>query len=229
LLEQMLDDVRALGGISLQARARDDQPVILSFLDRRGFRETHRMVSLSLALAEVDPAPLEPLIERVTGRGIWITTLAEEQERRPDYLCALTDAHNAALPGWPDPDPDPVPALPSPWSYGRFAQSLDELRPIPEAFFIACRGEEYLGYSGLGVNEKAAGGLLSAGTAVRADARGQGVATALKIRTVQYACQHGYEEIRTTTANPAMRFVNEKIGFRAGTAEVRLVRRLADK
>ena len=70
--------------------------------------------------------------------------------------------------------------------------------------------------------------LLSAGTAVRAEARGQGIATALKARTLQYARRHGYREILTSTANPAMRRVNEKLGFHAGLAEVRVVRRLEE-
>ena len=109
-----------------------------------------------------------------------------------------------------------------------FVHSLDELCPIPEAFFIACRGEEYLGYSGLSPNEKEPGGLLSAGTAVRAEARGQGIATALKARTVQYAGHHGHRAIRTSTGNPAMQRVNENLGFQPGRAEVRLVRRLAE-
>jgi GNAT superfamily N-acetyltransferase len=227
LLEQMLREVRALGGISLQARARDDQPEILAFLERRDFRETHRMVSLSLALAGVDIGALEPWVALVTARGIAIATLAEEQMRRSDCLRALWEAHNAALPGWPDPDPDPVSAPPAPWSYERFLRSLEEPRPISELFFIACRGEEYLGYSSLSLRA-AEPGVLLAGTAVRAEERGHGIATALKARTVQYARRHGYRVIRTSTANPAMRRVNEKFGFRPGRAEVRLVRRLAE-
>src|SRR5437764_6270258 len=92
LLEQMLEEVRALGGVSLQARARTDQPDVLAFLERRGFRETHRMVSLTLSLDRVRPESLAPLVDRVTERGIKIATLAEEQARRPDCFRALCDA-----------------------------------------------------------------------------------------------------------------------------------------
>src|SRR5437868_2061201 len=45
LLGWTLEEVAALGGISLQARARDDEVDALAFWARRGFAETNRMVS----------------------------------------------------------------------------------------------------------------------------------------------------------------------------------------
>jgi len=224
IMEQLLVETRALGAVSVQARAGEDQGDVLAFLHRRGFHETHRMISLSLSLSTVDLGALESLA--ASAGGIQIATLADEQARRPDYLQALCAAHNASLEGWPDPDPDPLPAPSAPQPYEQFLGSLAALRPIPEAFFIACRGNEYLGYSGPSRNEDEPGGLLSAGTAVRAEHRGRGIATTLKVCTVRFAARQGYQEIRTSTANPAMLRVNEKLGFRRRSAEVRMVRRL---
>jgi ribosomal protein S18 acetylase RimI-like enzyme len=52
-------------------------------------------------------------------------------------------------------------------------------------------------------------------TAVHPDYRGRGIARALKLRTLEYARQHVYREIRTQMdeTNAPMLHVNQAIGF----------------
>ncbi len=52
-------------------------------------------------------------------------------------------------------------------------------------------------------------------TGVIAPFQGHKVATALKLRTVEYARQHGYRTIRTfnSSRNEAMLAINRKLGF----------------
>lgn len=226
LLDWALAEVVALGGISLQARARDDQAGILAFWQRRGFVETHRMVSLRLPLSGVDLAALASLEGRLAKPGIAVTTRAAEQARDPDCLRrphALDEASHEGRPD-PDPTPDPVPAPPVTRSYEEFERNLWRLGTLPEAFFLAMRDGEYLGYSGLAPCPQMPGAFVSAGTAVHPAHRGRGIATELKIRTLAAARAYGAVEIRTSSANPAMIAINEKLGFRREGAEIRLVR-----
>jgi GNAT superfamily N-acetyltransferase len=152
-----------------------------------------------------------------------IATLAKEKVRDPDCLLKLYEMHCAALPGWPDPDPGgPI----EPPSFARFQEEFETSNYIPDGFFVAVQSNMYLGYCGLGFT-KQRDQARAAGTAVRASLRGQGIATALKLRTVEYAQRHGYKTILANTASPSMFAVNKKVGFRclSGLAEVRLVRR----
>jgi GNAT superfamily N-acetyltransferase len=227
LFECLLEDLSAVDAETAQARAREARTESLGFLSRRGFVETHRMFKMRLDVGEADGTSLHPLVEQVLKRGIMITTLAKEQVRDPDCLCRLYEMHCSALPGWPDPDPG---GTIEPPTFARFLQEFKVSNYIPDGLFIAVQGNAYLGYSGLGFT-KQHDQARAAGTAVRANLRGQGIATALKLRTVEYAERHGYKTILTNTASPAMFAINEKVGFRclSGFAEVRLVRRLQEE
>jgi len=213
LLKQLVESAHRAGAVTLQARADDDADESLAFLKRCGFTETMRMHRLVLRVAEAELSPFADLEPQLAARGIVMTTLQDEQISDPALWEKLCDLYNAARSGWPDPDP------------GGLTQSLrvDELRDmfsrseiIPEAFFIAKQGEVYLGFTG---------GL---GTGVRPGSRNQGIATALKVRAIASARDRGCEMIQTSSGNPAMVRVNEKLGFRRVSTEVRLVKMLRD-
>jgi GNAT superfamily N-acetyltransferase len=92
-----------------------------------------------------------------------------------------------------------------------------------ESVFIATHNGEHVGLSILGrrVTEMDVrfGGPSSLSqhlTGVRRAYRRQGIALALKLRTIEYAREHGFERILTNSDNPAMRALNRKLGFRAG-------------
>jgi GNAT superfamily N-acetyltransferase len=226
LFERLMVELQALAGVSLQARAREDETGALAFLEHQAFVEVHRMVYVRLDVAEANPALFQPVVERVLASGITISTLAEEQARDPHCWIKLHALHDAARLGWADPDPDPDAGPAAPQPYQEFEQMLRGLNPIPEAFSIAHAQGRYLGYSGLAPNPEDPRCLYSANTAVRPEARGNGIATALKVRTVEYAKRHGYSAIQTSSANPAMIAINEKLGFQPLWSEVRLVKRL---
>ena len=85
---------------------------------------------------------------------------------------------------------------------------------IPEAYFIARVDGAYAGVSGL--HRPQVGDWLNQGmTGVRREFRGRGIATALKLRTVEYARDHGVREIRTWNEinNQRMLAINTRFGF----------------
>lgn len=64
------------------------------------------------------------------------------------------------------------------------------------------------------------------GTGVRPSVRRQGIATALKVGAIVAARDHGETTLETSSGNPAMLRVNERLGFRPVATEIRLVRSL---
>ncbi len=63
-------------------------------------------------------------------------------------------------------------------------------------------------------------------TATRREARGRGIALALKLRVVKYALEQGYSTIRTDndTRNAPMLAINDKLGFVRQTALISVVK-----
>lgn len=216
LLDRLTGDAHAAGAVTVQARADSDRAQSLAFLGHRGFSETMRMHRLVLDVASADLRPFAGIERRLAAAGIVLTTLAEERVRAGDACWArLCDLHNAARVGWPDPDPGPG-------SGPEELQTPEEIRRRyhlhrqgwPELCFLAVQGERYVGFVG------------PLGTAVRPALRGRGIATALKVREVAAAQQRGVLTLEGATGNPAMLKVNQRLGYRRTSTEVRLVRAL---
>lgn len=215
LLSALEQQAAGDGAITLQARADDGWMESLRFLDARGFVETMRMYRQVLW---VDEAALDPNVEpRLAGEGITISTLEREEARNPSCWTRFRDLLHAAREGWVDPDPRPVPDP---------AQAVEEFRQYyqraaayhsgrPDGCFLAIQGDRYVGFTGV------------IGTAVHPGFRGRGIATALKVRAISYARDNGVSTLSTSSGSPAMLHINERLGFRRTSTEIRLVKPLA--
>lgn len=97
---------------------------------------------------------------------------------------------------------------------------------LEDAFYVAVRGERYLGMSSLWSYEAY---LETEFTGVLPEYRGRGVAVLMKLLGVRYARQRGFSEVRTTNdvRNSAMRWLNQQFGFVAQPALLRLEKQLA--
>jgi GNAT superfamily N-acetyltransferase len=222
LLRVILAASQSTPAATLQSRAWDDQTDSLRFLRRRGFVETHRMVELHLNLSEADLTRLAELPHGLTAQGIEFTTLLQEG-RDEQFWTKLTDLQQAAVIGWPDPDPDGVMTIPTGDEVRRM---FDSWRTTSDTFFLAKADGVFIGYTALGPDHNAPEAIGTGPTAVRPEYRGRGVATALKTLALTHARHQGWRTAVTRSASPAMIRVNEKLGFRRGRAEVRLVRKL---
>lgn len=228
LLGFLVEQGRAVRAGSVQARPYAENVDALALLGTHGFRETMRMIGLRLdAVDGVSIAAFDHLDESLATQGIRLTTLADQLRADPRAWEKLADTNQAARFGWPDPDPLPHGREHEPETVEQFRARAKEFGMIVEACFIATRDDSYLGYSALTVNDAAGQQAGSGGTAVRPEARGLGIATALKARCVRWAQQHGIQRLATASGNPAMVHINEKFGFRRTYTEVRLVKRLA--
>jgi GNAT superfamily N-acetyltransferase len=214
LLSALEQEAVGDGAITLQARADDGWLESLRFLHARGFVETMRMHRQVLW---VDEAVLDSGVEeRLSGSGITITTLEREEARDPLCWSRFRDLMHAAQEGWVDPDPRPAPDP---------AQAVEEFRQYyqraaaywaarPDGCFLAVQGDRYVGFTGV------------LGTAVHPGYRGRGVATALKVRAIGYARAAGVSTLSTASGSPAMLHINERLGFRRTSTEIRLVKEL---
>jgi GNAT superfamily N-acetyltransferase len=98
---------------------------------------------------------------------------------------------------------------------------------LPDAFFLAKRGGEYVGMS-LFERDGPVGVLQNGFTGVLPLYRGRGIARALKLRAIAYAREQGFPELRTgnhSGKGPMLR-VNEILGFRKRMARARFEKEL---
>ncbi|MDI6773518.1 MAG: GNAT family N-acetyltransferase, partial [bacterium] len=108
------------------------------------------------------------------------------------------------------------PELPTPPTQEEFlAQEVRHPWALLDAFFLAKRGNLYVGESVLKRSDGDPGLLRQQLTAVLPAHRGQGIAMALKVATIAYAQERGYRVIRTfnSSRNEVMLAINARFGF----------------
>ena len=203
--------LRERNAIAAGAGAKESMTDGVSFLRNRGWVEVKRDWESRLPVAAFDPVPFASAPERVASQGIRVTTYAEALARDADAerkLYELVDAVRGDVPAT-----DPV----SP-------ETIEEWRPrwtgapgfLPEATFVAIDPEgRWLGVSSLERSLEDSTFLWQGLTGVRRDARGRGIAMALKLRTVDFAKAHGVDHIKTWNdqRNRPMLAINEAMGF----------------
>ncbi|MEP7188820.1 MAG: GNAT family N-acetyltransferase [Roseiflexaceae bacterium] len=212
LYAQLLADLHARIAQAALLELDDTLAELRPTLERRGFQ-----VLLHSWVFTLDPRTCDlaafAMPERQL-RGLHITTLADELAQGADWLPPLHQLYAAVagdvpIPGHPHPAPPPA------WLAD---QALGLTESLPDAFFIVCDGPRYVGMSYLHRDIEVPGRLLQRITAIHADYRGRGIALALKLKTIEYAQQHGFHEIRTAVEsnNPSMLSINAKLGFVQG-------------
>jgi mycothiol synthase len=212
ITEHLLEGLRARGAARVRSWAREDYRHSLAFLARYGFQEYSRTFESRLPVAQVDTARFAGAEARARAAGVTITTLADELARDPGCLQAVYQAHCGLEVTTPHTDPD-LPVAPA---YDRWLTHDARHPRVPlDAYFLAKQGDFYIGESAMKRSESEADVLWQQLTAVHREFQGHGVATALKLRTIEYAQRHGFREIRTfnSSKNGPMLAINTKLGF----------------
>ncbi len=211
LYSRLCADLHALGAAAARAMIREGRPEI-ALAERAGFREVLRTLPFTLELAGANTAALDAARARVEAQGLAIRTLAELRASDPAWLPKLFALHAALTRDVPIPT-QPLPTLA--WFEG-FATRL------PQAFFVALDGDQYIGESFLHPDAEDPRLLNQQVTGVLRSHRGRGVAMALKLATIDYAQRAGYRAIRTwvETNNASMLAINRNLGFVAGPGAI---------
>ncbi|HEY3248194.1 MAG TPA: GNAT family N-acetyltransferase [bacterium] len=212
LTERMLAELRARGARWVQARAREDHRRAVAFIEAYGFEEHARGFESRLDVAACALEPFAAYARNVAALGVTLTTLQDELRGNPHCLPAVYEMHCILDMGAPRDDPE----LPSPPTYAGFRHiSIDSPLTLLDGYFLAKRGDVYVGESVLKRSDAERTWLHQELTGVIPECRGLGIATALKLRTVEYAKAHEYRTIQTwnSSKNGPMLSINGKLGF----------------
>ena len=181
------------------------------FLTARGFREVKRDWESRLFVEGFDFARFATADARVAKQGIRITTLADEMQRDSSALQKAFELSEDCRMDIPSVDP------PTRHTLEEFRrEDIDAPNALLDAFFVAIdKDGRYLGVSNLFRSLDDPPFLWQGITGVRREARGRGIAMALKLRTVRYAIDKGIEHIKTwnDVHNRPMLAINEAMGF----------------
>jgi mycothiol synthase len=187
---------RALGKTGLEVWTTDRTPEVVAFLESRGYEEVRRYVISELDVtAAPDPDP--PAFELVTF------------VERPELAPALYALAQIAYPDQPGRSESRVSE--AWWDWGLRANP-------PESYFIALDGERVLGYGYLEHELLEDGGeqWKNGFMAVAREARGRGVAGAIKRAQIAWAKANGVPTLRTANEVrlEGMLALNRRFGYR---------------
>lgn len=222
LFERLTEALAAFDPLRLKCGTREDMKGSVRFVERRGFREAMRMWESRLDVTAFDPAPYAGVEERVREQGIEVRTL-RELESDPERNPKLFDLREAVEEDIPRSEPERISLDYDVW-LGRLNTNPGLL---PDGYFVAVHDGQYVGLSGLFKSQTSAD-LFTGLTGVRREYRRRGIATALKLRGIEYARARDCPVIRTWNAstNRPMLSINEPLGFMKQPAWVEYVREM---
>jgi len=183
----------------------------VEFTKKRGWVEVKRDWESRLAVADFDFERFAGATERVTAQGIRISTFADELAHDPGASRKAFDLTDECR--------RDVPAMDAPTdvTFEEWRQDwIDAPSFLPDAFFIAIDAKgRWLAVSNLQRSIEDPSFIWQGLTGVRREARGRGLAMALKLATVRYARRCGVDHIKTWNdqRNRPMLAINEAMGF----------------
>lgn len=212
LTAHLLEAVRDLGVTELIGCVCDRHPRAVSFALDRGFALVDGEVEheLRIDLTGRDLTQLDPCIDRAQRAGVRLATLPELQGEVPDWfdrLYTLWVTCDAQIPT------TLTHTVPTPEEFR--ATQLEWPGALPEAYFIALDGDDWVGLSELREKRGAEWPLFPGLTGVLPSHRGRGIATALKALGLRWAKAAGYTRLQThnAQANLPMLTANRRVGF----------------
>jgi GNAT superfamily N-acetyltransferase len=211
LYEAAVALLRERNALAATAGVKESMTDGVEFTKKRGWVEVKRDWESRLVVAGFDFDRFAGALERVTAQGIRISTYADELARdadTPRQAFELTDLVRRDVPAIDAPSDITFEEWQKDWT------AVPAF--LPEAFFVAIDSEgRWLGVSDLQRSIADPSFIWQGLTGVRREARGKGIAMALKLETVHYAQRLGVDHIKTWNDqnNRPMLAINEAMGF----------------
>ena len=208
LWEHLCQEVQQFDPLRLLAHTREDYEEGIRFAQKLGFNECMRDWESRLDPASLDMDEWGRYARQVAEQGIEIRTVAE-LESDPNRDRKLYELEWLIDRDVPSPEP------PSKVPFEEFQKIWERTNLLPDAWFVAVDNGEYVGMTNLWTSQANAKLLYVGITGVTRSHRKRGIAMALKVRSVEYALQKGFSEIRTWNEinNQAMLGINNRLGF----------------
>ena len=209
LYQHLSEKLEPFSPLLFVSGATEDRPDALRFLKTRGFGEEARYFESRLDLATFNETPYTDLLRTVAEGPLDVRPLAEIMPGTPDYRQRMFDLDWQLTLDEPAPyehtKPEPEAWIENYFEHPRFS---------PDSILIARDGDTWVGISELRLTPKE-GVIGNWFTALHQNYRGQGIATAMKVRNILWAHEQGYREIRTdnNSLNRPMLNINERLGF----------------
>jgi mycothiol synthase len=194
---------------SLVTQTRSDQPDAVAFLQKRGFELQLRRIRTELFLDGFDFMRFASAKTKMIERGIQIQPLSELMKVDPDYQEKLWHLE------WVTQIDQPQAERPRRKTLAEFvSRYINTPVFLPEGWFVATDGDRYVGWSAVLHHLNRSDTMNTGITVVDRPYRRQGIATALKLRTIEYGQQLGKRRIEATNAetNPMLQ-LNLQLGF----------------
>ncbi len=194
---------------SLVSDSREDQPHSTKFLTDRGFEQKQRQQVSRLDVASFDAAPFADLMARFEESGITVKTFEEYEAEDPD---ARRKAYEKYVELFQD-----VTIFVDRFelTYEMFERELNAPNRLPGAILLAFDGDEIVATTSLWKRLADPGNLGTGLTAVARSHRRRGIAAALKVRAIGFACDIGTRVIQTDNEeNNPMYDLNVRLGFK---------------
>jgi len=196
----------------------------VEFTKKRGWVEVKRDWESRLTVAGFDFDRFAGAADRLAAQGIRISTFADELASDPDAAhkaYELTDHCRRDVPAMDQPTDVTFEEWKKDWT--------DAPSFLADAFFVAIDAQgRWLGMSNLQRSIEDPSFIWQGLTGVRREARGKGLAMALKLMTVRYAQRLGVDHIKTWNdqRNQPMLAINVAMGFARQPAWIGLELRL---
>jgi len=210
LYETIMQGLQQFDPLAVRTHASDDQPQSIHFLEKRGFQEVIRDIPSELNVQTFDLTRFTGLDDRFRDNGIEIKTLPELKSD-PERNLKLYDLDwklSLSVPG------DLAAGMGRRGLENYIEYAITGSSALPDGFFVAVKGEEFIGLSHVLVSDKGIS-LYQGLTGVKPQYRRLGIGLAMKIRCIAYAQANGYTLIKAENdaKNIPMLAMNERLGF----------------
>jgi GNAT superfamily N-acetyltransferase len=207
----------------LVSMAREDKPERLRFYLDHGFRQIMRSPRSRLAVQEFEIDRYTPLMDKLRKENIELISVADLSARDPDWISKWREIEWLLLQDVPSTAPpekqslavyEKLPEAPGFFPEGCFF-AMDKGEMIALSFLWRTPADESLVFTGL--------------TGTKREYRRRGIATALKVKSIQVAQKSGAEVIETSNEeNNPMFQLNLQLGYKPAAAWLQLEKILSE-
>jgi len=211
IYSRLEEELAQRNAILVWTMAKEDLSKRIEFFRRRGFSERTRNWESRLDLSTADTAPFQRYVDKALKVGITFTTLAEEHRHGQDSLKKIHELVQLIQADMPRE------AEFSPLNYDEWdTYSLKNPQLLPDGYFLAKDGSNFVGMSDVHRIDSEPAVLNQDDTGVIREYRGRGIATALKLKVIDFGKKNGYRTIKTwnDSVNAPMLAINNKLGFK---------------